>query len=168
MIETDSLILMPLTHGQLVKYIQDDDSLPKELNVLPTKKDISPALGKALENSVLPTVLDDDKNYKYHTLWIIISKPDNSIVGDITFVDEPDACGEIEIGYGTYESFRGRGIMTEAIAGVIDWAKMQPGVKSIFATTSKANISSYAILRKNRFEQVGEVGDMLSWKIKLK
>ncbi|RZK20183.1 MAG: N-acetyltransferase [Pedobacter sp.] len=165
MIETDRLILKPLTHNQLLKYIKDDHSLEKELNLLPTKKNISKSLHDALAQTILPNVFDKDKDYLYHTLWTIISKPDNRMVGDICFVGEPDPEGEIEIGYGTYEEFRGKGFMTEAIGRIIDWAKQQPKVKSIFAATEKENIASYSILEKNHFLHIGEVDDMLSWKI---
>ncbi|RDC57226.1 N-acetyltransferase [Pedobacter chinensis] len=168
MIETDRLILKPLTHDQLLKYIKDDHSLESELGLFPTKKNISKSLHDALEQTILPNVSDQDKDYRYHTLWTIISKPDHKMVGDICFVGEPDPEGEIEIGYGTYEEFRGKGFMTEAIGRIIEWARAQPKVKSIFAATEKDNVASYSILEKNNFLHVGEVDDMLSWKIQLK
>lgn len=167
MIETERLILKPLTHKQLIKYIKDDHSLEKELNLLPTKKNISPSLRAALKQSVLPNVSDKDKDYLYHTFWTIISKSDHKMVGDICFVGEPDPNGEIEIGYGTYEEFRGKGFMTEAVGRIISWAKEQPKVKSIFAATEKENIASYTILEKNGFNHIGEVDEMMSWKIQL-
>jgi len=168
MIETERLILKPLTHDQLLKYIKDDHSLEKEFGLLPTKKNISPSLQEALEQTILPNVFDKDKDYLYHTLWTIISKPDNRMVGDICFVGEPDQNGEIEVGYGTYKEFRGKGFMTEAVGRLIDWAREQPKVKSIFAATTKDNVASYSILEKNNFIHIGEVDDMLSWKIELK
>lgn len=165
MIETTRLILKPLTHNQLSKYIKDDHSLEKELGLLYTKKDISRSLRDALKQTILPNVFDRDNDYLFHTLWIIISKPDNKMVGDICFVGEPDPDGEIEIGYGTYEEFTGKGFMTEAVGRIMEWAKQQPKVKSIFATTEKKNVASYSILEKNHFQPIGEVDDMLSWKI---
>ncbi|PWS28223.1 N-acetyltransferase [Pedobacter yonginense] len=168
MIETERLLLKPLTHDQLLKFIKDDHSLEKEFKILPTKKSISPTLQKALKETILPNVCDQDKDYLYNTLWTIISKPDDKIVGDICFVGEPDPNGEIEIGYGTYEEFRGKGYMTEAVGRIVEWAKEQPKVKSIFASTAKENIASYSILEKNNFVQIGEVDDMLSWNIKIK
>jgi len=168
MIETERLLLKPLTHDQLLKFIKDDHSLEQEFKILPTKKSISPTLQKALKETILPNVCDQDKDYLYNTLWTIISKPDNSMVGDICFVGEPDPNGEIEIGYGTYEEFRGKGYMTEAVGRIVKWAKEQPKVKSIFASTTKENIASYSILEKNNFIHIGEVDDMLSWKIQIK
>ncbi|WP_443945773.1 GNAT family N-acetyltransferase [Pedobacter sp. AW1-32] len=168
MLDTVRLRLLPLTHNQLLKFIRDDHSLESELQLKPSKGNISPSLQHALESSILPNVSNKDRDYLYHTLWIIISKENNRIAGDICFVGEPDPEGEIEIGYGIYPEFRARGYMTEAVAGIIEWAKTQEKIKSIFAATAKENIASYSILEKNNFVHIGEVDDMLSWKLILK
>ncbi|QPH41647.1 GNAT family N-acetyltransferase [Pedobacter endophyticus] len=168
MIETEKLILRPLTHNQLAKYINDDNSLEEEFGLLRSMKHISPSLQNALKKSILPGVLSNDHDYFYHTLWAIIAKPDRKIVGDICFVGEPDSNGEIEIGYTTYEEFRGRGFMTEAVGRLLDWAREQPEVKSVFASTEKENTASYAILQKNNFIYLGDVDGMMTWKIELK
>lgn len=78
---------------------------------------------------------DEQKNYLYNTLWTVISKADNKMVGDICIVGEPNADGEIEIGYGTYDAFQGKGFMTEAVSGIISWAEEQPGVCAVIAST---------------------------------
>jgi ribosomal-protein-alanine N-acetyltransferase len=87
------------------------------------------------------------------------------MVGDVCFVGEPDENGEIEIGYGTYEDFRGKGYMTEAVGSMIEWASRQDFVKSIFAQTAKDNPSSYAVLEKNGFEKIGEGEGVFNWRL---
>ncbi|MCZ4224455.1 GNAT family N-acetyltransferase [Pedobacter rhodius] len=167
MIETERLILHPLTHNQLLKYIKNDSSLEEELKLNPTSKEISPELREALEQTILPNVHNKDKNYLYNTLWTLISKTDNKMIGDLCFVGEPDANGEIEIGYGTYEEFRGRGFMTEAVARTIEWAKGQDGLNTITASTEIDNVASYSILEKNNFIKIAEGEGMFTWKLKL-
>jgi len=83
MIETKRLYLKPLTYNQLLKYIQGEKLLEKELNLNSTSKIISPELKDALEKSILPYVKDKNKNYLYYTLWTIVSKSETKIVGDI-------------------------------------------------------------------------------------
>lgn len=166
MIETERLILKPLTYEQLVKYIQNDDSLEAEFELNKTSREISPELKEAFEQTILPNVADKSKNYLYSTLWTAISKADNKMVGDICIVGEPDANGEIEIGYGTYEEFRKRGFMTEAVSGMIKWAKDQPGVRSVFAATEKTNNASFSVLQNNNFIRVGETESCFNWQLK--
>jgi len=168
MIETERLIIQPLTYNQLEKYLQLDGSLETELNLNKTSRSISPDLKEALEHTILPAVADLNKNYLFSTLWTIISKTENKMVGDLCFVGEPNADGEIEIGYGTYEEFQGRGFMTEAVGGMIGWAKEQSGVKAIIASTDKNNIASYSVLIKNNFIKTGESETLFKWRLPIK
>jgi len=165
MIESERLILKPLTHSQLIKYIANDGSLEAELKLNPTKKIISPELKEALAETILPNVADTGKNHLFSTLWAIILKEEDRMVGDVCFVGEPDADGEIEIGYGTYEAYRGKGYMTEAVACMISWAKRQDHVKAIFAETAKDNPASWHILLKNHFDKVGEDESIFYWRL---
>lgn len=168
MIETERLILKPLTHDQLLKYIQADNSLEAELGIGMSDRTISPELKEALEETILPNVADTTKNYLFCTLWTAISKSENAMIGDLCIVGEPNTEGEIEIGYGTYDAFKGKGYMKEAVAGIIHWAKSRPEVVSIIAGTEKSNIASYTILERNNFIKVGETETSFTWKLKLK
>ena len=91
------------------------------------------------------------------------------MIGDLCFVGEPNENGEIEIGYGTYEEFQKRGFMTEAVDGMIQWAKKQPAVKSIIAATQeKVTLPLYLVLLKNGFIKTGETDLLLKWQLILK
>ncbi len=167
MIETSRLILKPLTYEQLVKYAACDNSLEKELNLNETSRIISPELKEALEQTILPGVADKTKNYLYSTIWTAIFKTENKMIGDLCMIGEPDEAGEIEIGYGTYDEFQGKGFMTEMVAGIIEWTKAQSLVKSIKASTEKTNAASFKVLQKNGFVQVSEDETFFHWKFKL-
>jgi len=168
MIETERLIIKPLTYNQLKKYILNDNSLEQELNLNETSRLISPELKEALEQTILPNVADTSKNYLYSTLWTLISKKENKMVGDLCFVGAPNADGEIEIGYGTYDIFSGLGFMTEAVGGMISWAKKQPEIHAIIAGTEKQNTASFRVLEKNGFVKTGETETLLKWRLSVK
>jgi RimJ/RimL family protein N-acetyltransferase len=167
MIETDRLIIKPLTYDQLVKYTACDNSLEEELNLNPSCRTISTELNEALEQTILLNVADPSKNYLYYTLWTAISKAENRMIGDLCIVGEPNDEGEIEIGYGTYDDYQGRGYMTEIVGGIISWAKSQPAVKSIIASTEKMNLASHKVLQKNQFIQKNESCKAIHWRLKL-
>jgi RimJ/RimL family protein N-acetyltransferase len=112
-------------------------------------------------------VADKTKNYLYSTLWTAISKTENKMIGDLCIVGEPNAAGEIEIGYGTYDAFQGRGYMTEMVGGMIEWAKAQKTVKAIVATTDKTNTASFKVLEKNHFIKISETDTSFHWKLYL-
>ena len=167
MIETERLILKPLTYGQLVKYIKCDNSLEVELNLNETSRTISTELKEAFEQTILPNVADKSKNYLYSTLWTAISRIDNKMVGDLCIVGEPNADGEIEIGYGVYDEFQNKGFMTEVVGGLIEWAKTQPEIKAIVASTEKTNTASFKVLEKNNFIKIGEKDTLFNWKLEI-
>ncbi|MFN3487832.1 MAG: GNAT family N-acetyltransferase [Emticicia sp.] len=168
MIETERLILRPLTYEQLIKYTKADNSLEEELKLEKSPRSISPELREALEDSIIPLVANSDKNYLYSTLWTLILKEEKRMVGDLCFKGEPNIDGEIEIGYGTYFEFRRKGYMTEAVGEMLKWAKTQPKILKVLASTEKSNISSQRILKSNNFSQIEEVGSIINWEIKVK
>lgn len=167
MIETSRLIIKPLNHSQLLKYLDNDPSLDQELNLVVSSREISPELREIMEGTIIPKISKAESNFIYSTLWTVIEKGHNIMVGDLCFMAGPDEQGEIQIGYGMHERFRNMGLMTEAVDGLIKWARMQPEVKSIVATTDRNNIASYSVLIKNRFKRVAKNGSHFQWRLML-
>lgn len=165
MIETSRLHIQPLSYEQLLKYIQNDQSLERELQLNDSTRSISPELKEALEQTILPNVARPGHNYLYSTLWTVIDRTKNQMVADLCFVGEPDASGQIEIGFGTYEHHQGQGYMSEAVGGMVKWAKAQPEVKCIYAETAEDNIASISVLQKNGFVQLNKVDGMCKWSL---
>ena len=167
MLETKRLLIKPLTYNQLIKYIKCNNSLEEELNLNKTSRTISVELKEAFEQTILPNVKDTSKNYLFSTLWTAISKDESKMIGDLCIVGEPNEEGEIEIGYGTYDEFQNKGYMTEIVGGIIAWAKTQPAVKSIIASTEKTNTASFKVLEKNMFTKIGETDKLFNWSLEL-
>ena len=90
------------------------------------------------------------------------------MIGDLCIVGEPNSKGEIEIGYGTYDEFQGKGYMTEIVGGIIEWAKKQIIVQAITASTDKTNTASFKVLEKNNFTKIGETETLFHWKLQIK
>ena len=164
MIETPRLILIPLTYDQLLKYIRCDHSLEAELNLQPSSRKISTELKEALEQTILPNVADPNKNYLYSTLWTAVLKEENSMVGDLCIIGEPNAAGEIEIGYGIYDEYKDRGYMTEIVSGLIRWAKSETRVLAVVASSEETNFASSKVLEKNGFVANGKTGTLINWR----
>ncbi|HUW05006.1 MAG TPA: GNAT family N-acetyltransferase [Williamwhitmania sp.] len=167
MLETERLLIIPLTYEQLVKYGQNDGSLEQELCLNISPRVISAELAEALEKAILPRVADTSRNYLYSTLWSVILKEKNQMVGDLCFMGEPNDMGEVEIGYGTYPAFRGKGYMAEAVGGMVGCAAEQPEVRAVVASTNKDNPASMAVLVKNGFVRTGETDSLIHWKKEL-
>ena len=155
---------MPLTYDQLLKYIRCDHSLEAELNLQPFSRKISTELKEALEQTILPNVADPNKNYLYSTLWTAVLKEENSMVGDLCIIGEPNAAGEIEIGYGIYDEYKDRGYMTEIVSGLIRWAKSETRVLAVVASSEETNFASSKVLEKSGFVAIGKTGTLINWR----
>lgn len=167
MITTKRLTIIPLTYDQLLLYLQGGQLLEKSLQLSDSPRTIAPELKEALEESILPNVLDPTQNPLFTTLWTAISRVENTMVGDFCFHGAPNAEGEIEIGYGTYEAFQRKGYMTEMVGGMLDWLKTQPLVKSVVASTEKTNLASFKVLERQGFVQSDQSESMDYWKLVL-
>ena len=114
MIETERLILKPLLHDELINYIKSPDKLAENLELFcPSKSLVDEDVRDAILNDFLPNFSDLKKDPLFYTMWIMIEKSKNVIIGGICFHGEPDEHGDVEIGYGTDDEYRNKGYMTE-------------------------------------------------------
>jgi GNAT superfamily N-acetyltransferase len=65
----------------------------------------------------------------------------------------------VEIGYTTFEPFRGRGLATEAVSALMGWARKERDVGRFILSISPDNAPSLVIARKLGFVQTGEQWD---------
>jgi [ribosomal protein S5]-alanine N-acetyltransferase len=94
-------------------------------------------------------------------LWIELSRDsktnfaievDGAAVGDIGLTPQTDLLRRsIEIGYWLGEPYWGRGIMTEAVRMVTDYAFQNFDINRIFAGVLEYNVSSARVLEKNGY-----------------
>jgi RimJ/RimL family protein N-acetyltransferase len=89
---------------------------------------------------------------------------DGLLVGHIGFhgppgVNGPGKPGALEVGYTVFEPFRRRGFATEAVEGILGWARETHGVRHFVASVSPDNVPSLALVRGLGFRQTGTQWD---------
>ena len=165
MLQTERLLIRPLSYRQLLLYVRPGPALEHDLGVKPHPRTLPDELREALEQVILPGVAQSGGHYLFSTLWTIIERTGHVMVGDLCFKGPPNEQGEIEVGYGTYPDFQNKGYMTQALGAVIQWAMHQPGVKAVLAETEKDNLPSHKTLLKNGFAAYQEVDQMIWWRL---
>ena len=78
-------------------------------------------------------------------------------VGLCSFKTEPNSLGEVEIAYYTFPHREGRGVATAMVRELT--RRASPSVARVVAHTLPLENASSRVLRRCRFEQVGEVID---------
>jgi RimJ/RimL family protein N-acetyltransferase len=126
-----------------------------------------------LQNSECISVLEVYPSYYekigFHKPWIgyFASTDGNEIVGAAGYKGKPKD-GKVEIAYGTFKKYEGKGMGTEICRQLVLLAlQTDPGVR-IMARTFLDGHASMAILRKNSFECLGivydeEDGEVFEW-----
>jgi ribosomal-protein-alanine N-acetyltransferase len=164
-LESSRLYLKPLSLEQLVSYKDNDLSFVKELDLVPTSRDLLKEFVVVIESCNIPYVKFNPENILFGTLWVLIHKRDKVIIGDISFKGAPSDRGLVEVGYGITGDYRNKGYMTEALHTFTTWAFQQPEVKIILAETDKSNLASQKTLLKNNFSAFAETELNYWWRL---
>jgi ribosomal-protein-alanine N-acetyltransferase len=84
--------------------------------------------------------------------WAISLKENNDLIGSICLWNFDLENETVEIGYEMLSEFQGRGIMSEAVKKVIEYAFEIMKAKVITAFPSSDNVDSVTVLKKLNFE----------------
>jgi ribosomal-protein-alanine N-acetyltransferase len=95
--------------------------------------------------------------------WYALRKADDTaprtLVGAGGFMGPPDAAGTAEIGYSIAADWRGQGLGTELVAGLIQQAADTGMVHRLVARTTADNPASQQVLLRNGFAPAGTADD---------
>jgi len=112
----------------------------------------------ALQNFWLPMTAEYQGNFFWFTTWDIVLTSKNTSIGGIGFAGYPDQEGVTMVGYFIDGNHREKGYATESLNCLINWAKLEPALKTIIADTPFFNLPSQNVLKKAGFKEfsIGE------------
>lgn len=165
-IETERLILFPLTSQSLRDMIRNKKQTAEELGWVYSSAELSSQM--CFIYQLKARNIDEDESYQlFYTYWAIVLKSSNELIGEIGFKGAPDEVGEVEVGYGlSDEKWHNNGYMTEALKALAEWAFSQDEVLAVIADTEKTNIASQKVLQKAGLLFWKEEFDCFWWKRK--
>lgn len=145
-VETNELLIKPLTRDNIDIYLKNKKLLEKKLELNYSNEKLSYEMKKMLAE--LSQIIELENDYLWHTNWLIIAKKENIIIGGFLFKGSPNKYGEVEVGYSINERFRNKGYMKNALMAMLKWAFYREYVTTIVAETRKDNIASQKVLTK--------------------
>jgi RimJ/RimL family protein N-acetyltransferase len=86
--------------------------------------------------------------------WIVL--PERTVAGYAGFHAPPDSEGRCELGYTIFETFRRRGIASEAAQCLMRWAREEHGVRTFRVSIAPDNEPSLAMASRLGFVRTGE------------
>lgn len=97
--------------------------------------------------------------------YFFIAPKERVLVGNGGFKGAPDQSGMVEIGYEIAAEYWNRGLATEAVQGMIDYAFDHEEVQAVMAHTLAEKNASNSVLQKVGMKFIAEVGDPEEGKI---
>lgn len=165
-LETERLRIVALTPEQFGMLLDAPERLGRSLGFVPGE----PPDGHTLEamRGLYAEARKRRDAFPWMASWLIILKAERAAVGSACFMAPPDERGVVDVGYGLYARFRGRGFMTEALGALARWALEQPHVREVAAETERDNAASRSVLERCGFELCREEAESLFWRLDLK
>ncbi|MGX6448251.1 GNAT family N-acetyltransferase [Patulibacter sp. S7RM1-6] len=93
------------------------------------------------------------------TQYQVILAEEGIVVGDLTFLEPPDADRVALVTFGIAPSRRRNGYATEMLRALVAWARGRPDIRGLRADTDLVNPASHGVLRAAGLEVVQDDGD---------
>lgn len=158
MIETERLILAPSTEETVRAEQQDHQRLAVLLKAVVPEDWPPETLTDALPWFEEQLHLHPEAAGWYG--WYALLKTSEEglpvLAGGAGFKGAPDERGQVEIGYSVLPRFQKRGLASEMVLALTEWAFGQPGVRCVIAQTAPDNAPSIRVLQKAGFKQCEE------------
>jgi RimJ/RimL family protein N-acetyltransferase len=155
-IESERLLLRALTPEGAAAIVAGDRAAKSWATDYPTSGDVRIA-AFALEGNVAFAT-----DVAPWGLYVVVEKSSGLAIGGIGFKRPPNERGEVEIGYGMCESFQGRGLASEVVVAVCNFAR--GFARAILAETERANVASQRVLKKAGFDPTDLDEDLIAWR----
>lgn len=100
---------------------------------------------------------EDRKNPQKAPLrWAIRETSSGKLIGDLS-LKPMEAEGKYQLGYWLAPAYWGKGIMTSAVAAVLEIAKEDPKIRNVVAGVKSENNGSRRVVEKNGFSIIGKL-----------
>jgi RimJ/RimL family protein N-acetyltransferase len=97
---------------------------------------------------------NNNHNYLFFTLWVLIDRKEKAIVGQFTFNDKPNPIGEVEVFFSIECPYRKKGYGTEAMQTILEWGSQSELFKIVLIEADFDNRAAMASLKKLGFKRV--------------
>ncbi len=159
---TDQLSIIPLAYEDFQLLLDDKSAFETKMKL---RYKGEPLKGHLLDvfHKQLASLKNQKQSMLWYTLWVIILKEKQTIIGSLCFKNKPSPKGMVEIGYGLNRRFEGQGFMTNALKAIISWTFTQAQITGIVAETDQSNVASQKVLQKCGFRNYKQTKQSFWW-----
>ncbi len=146
-LEATDILVFPLVRQELELLYDNPVAFSSYLNVwydgVDLKKDSSVI-------KQINAVKSNEDNWLWHTMWVVVSVKDRTIIGGINYKGAPQD-QKVSLECNLNEKYHNKGFGSKAVMLFNEWA-IKNGVKTLQAKTLKDNIAANRVLQKNGYK----------------
>lgn len=162
---TPRLQLIPLSLHELELLLQNIEAFETSMQIQMMREQITESVCRALRMKIGKMQKAEASQRDWFTYWLVVIQEGNVGAGLVGFKGFPDGAGSTEIGYGLDPAYQGKGYMSEAIQGLVDWAFAHPFCRVITASEVE-NPASRRLLERLGAQLLSSSEHSTSWEIR--
>jgi ribosomal-protein-alanine N-acetyltransferase len=147
-LETNRLILIPLTRNQLSAYLNTPELLEQELRVGLSRDIFTDRLRRAFSMKLEKMSAAPQEMHAWLTYWLIVVRDANFGAGLIGYKGFPDENGVVYNGYGIDPAYQKHGYTSEAVRAMDAWAFKEEACQCVVAYIALDNLASQHVVAK--------------------
>jgi len=155
-LESKRIEIIPLTLHEMRIFIKSRSDYEKHANLKVTGEEVPEFYKEEVKEMIKQDPefwTSKNKEYLFHTMWLMTLKETRTIVGQFLFNGHPNEHGEVEIFFMVEKPYRRKGIATEAMHEILKWGCKTKLFKKVFIEADLQNKAAMASLRKLGFKQ---------------
>jgi len=155
-LESKRIEIIPLTLHEMRIFIKSRSDYEKHANLTVTGIEISEFYKDEIKETIQlepESWTSKNKEYLFHTIWLMIQKESKTIVGQFVFNGRPNELGEVEIFFMVELPYRKQGIATEAMLEIIRWGCKTKLFRKVYIDADLQNKAAKASLNKLGFKK---------------
>jgi ribosomal-protein-alanine N-acetyltransferase len=149
--------IVPLNLDELKMYIRSREEYEKKSNLAVSGINLAEAYCEELTEITQrdPSAWSNkNKDYLFYTLWVMIERQAQAIIGQFTFNGKPNVNGEVEVFFSIEPTFQRKGYATEVMQTVLEWGRKSELFKIVLIEADFDNRAAMASLNKLGFRRV--------------
>jgi len=155
-LESKRIEITPLNLNEIKLYIKSRSEFERHANLTVTGVEVTEFYREEIKEAIEQepdSWTSKNKEYLFHTFWLMILKETRSIVGQFEFNGHPNQQGEVEIFFMVEEPYRRKGIATEAMIEILKWGCKTKLFRKVLIETDFRNKAAMASLQKLGFKK---------------
>lgn len=156
-LESNRLEIIPLNLHEMRIFIKSRGDYEKHANLAVTGVEVPEFYREEIKEAIQlepESWTSKNKEYLFHTFWLMVLKKNKTIVGQFEFNGRPNPQGDVEIFFMVEVPYRRKGIATEAMVEILKWGCKTKLFRKVLIEADFRNKAAMASLQKLGFKKL--------------